>query len=279
MIQLFKSPLNYIGNKYKLLPQLLPLFPKDIDIFVDLFCGGLDVSLNTTAKKKYCNDIEPHLIEFLKYCQSCTDGNDVHKQVLQIQDEYGLSRTNREGYLALRHDYNENPSVIKFYALISCSFNNQMRFNSEGHFNVPFGRRNYNPALQKRLPAFVERLTDEYIFTNQDFTDFNFSKCNLTPSSFVYIDSPYLISTAWYTENSNWKHADDVRLMRVVDRLNDKGIKFGMSNVMRHKGTVNVDLERWAQRYTVYVMEKDYSNCFYNKTDKSETQEVFICNY
>lgn len=32
-----KSPLNYIGGKYKLLPQILPLFPKEISSFVDLF--------------------------------------------------------------------------------------------------------------------------------------------------------------------------------------------------------------------------------------------------
>ena len=32
-----KSPLNYIGNKYQILEQLLPLFPKDIDIFINAF--------------------------------------------------------------------------------------------------------------------------------------------------------------------------------------------------------------------------------------------------
>ena len=32
-----KSPLNYVGGKYKLLPQILPLFPKNIDTFIDLF--------------------------------------------------------------------------------------------------------------------------------------------------------------------------------------------------------------------------------------------------
>lgn len=26
----FKSPMNYIGNKYKLLEQIVPIFPKNI---------------------------------------------------------------------------------------------------------------------------------------------------------------------------------------------------------------------------------------------------------
>lgn len=35
-----KSPLNYTGGKYKLLPQILPLLPNNIDTFIDLFGGG-----------------------------------------------------------------------------------------------------------------------------------------------------------------------------------------------------------------------------------------------
>lgn len=35
-----KSPLNYTGGKYKLLPQLLELFPKQVNTFVDLFAEG-----------------------------------------------------------------------------------------------------------------------------------------------------------------------------------------------------------------------------------------------
>lgn len=37
---LIKSPLNYVGGKYKLLPQILPLFPDRIRTFYDVFGGG-----------------------------------------------------------------------------------------------------------------------------------------------------------------------------------------------------------------------------------------------
>lgn len=52
---MIKSPLNYIGGKYKLLPQILPLFPEQINTFVDLFAGGLDVSINVVnCLKSFC---------------------------------------------------------------------------------------------------------------------------------------------------------------------------------------------------------------------------------
>ena len=62
--EVIKSPLNFTGGKYKLLPQLLPLFPQDISTFVDLFCGGCNVAVNFSAKKIICNDIDSNLISF-----------------------------------------------------------------------------------------------------------------------------------------------------------------------------------------------------------------------
>jgi DNA adenine methylase len=47
-----KSPMNYIGNKYRILPQIQRWFPKDINTMVDIFSGGCDVIINTMANKK-----------------------------------------------------------------------------------------------------------------------------------------------------------------------------------------------------------------------------------
>ncbi|WP_276414568.1 DNA adenine methylase, partial [Lactococcus garvieae] len=43
-----KSALNYTGGKYRLLPQLFPLFPEanKFERFIDLFAGGGVVSVN-----------------------------------------------------------------------------------------------------------------------------------------------------------------------------------------------------------------------------------------
>ena len=64
-MQLTKSPLNYIGGKFKLLPQILPLFPENINTFVDLFAGGCNVSVNINANKIICNDTESHVIDLV----------------------------------------------------------------------------------------------------------------------------------------------------------------------------------------------------------------------
>ena len=61
-----KSPMNYTGGKYKLLPQILPLFPTEIDTFVDLFTGGGNIAVNVEAKKIIANDNETHIIDIPK---------------------------------------------------------------------------------------------------------------------------------------------------------------------------------------------------------------------
>ena len=57
MEKYIKSPLNYTGGKYKLLNQILPLFPEDINTFVDLFTGGCNVAINVNANRIIANDL------------------------------------------------------------------------------------------------------------------------------------------------------------------------------------------------------------------------------
>ena len=93
---MMKSPLNYIGGKYRLLPQILPLFPKQINTFVDLFAGGLDVSINVDARRIICNDINNYVISLFEYFKETSIDN-LTKQIQLVIEEYQLSKQNRDG--------------------------------------------------------------------------------------------------------------------------------------------------------------------------------------
>ena len=54
-----KSPLNYTGNKFRILSQIIEYFPKKIGTFVDLFCGGATVGFNIDAEKIILIDSNP----------------------------------------------------------------------------------------------------------------------------------------------------------------------------------------------------------------------------
>ena len=108
---MYKSPMNYLGNKYKLLEQILPLFPKDIDTFVDLFAGGLDVSLNTIAKEYIVNDSCVPVIDFYKRIQGLS-GTELDSIIKFFCNKYSLNKENESGYKQLRNIYNKTKEPL-----------------------------------------------------------------------------------------------------------------------------------------------------------------------
>lgn len=279
-----KSPLNYTGGKYKLLNDILPMFPSEIDIFVDLFVGGLNVGINVEAEKIICNDHNSYLIDLylrLKENDMDTTLNYIYSRI----DEFGLSKTNSTGYNLLRDEYNRTKNVLDLFVLTCFSFNHQIRFNNSHKFNTPFGkdRSSYNSRIENNLIKFIEQLKHKDIeFYNNDFTEIDLN--NLTDRSLVYCDPPYLISNASYNDGNrgfkNWTETEEKELLDLLDHLNDRNIKFALSNVFYHKGLENNLLIEWSKKYNVKYIDNNYSNCSYqfNKKD-SKTVEVLITNY
>ena len=294
-----KSCLNYTGGKYKLLPQIMPLFPEDINMFVDLFCGGCNVGINVNAKKIVCNDIENHVISLLNYFKN----NDLDNVINNIEKkiiEYGFSETSKNGYeyygtnssdgvanynkdkyIKLRNDYNNNQNNdLLFYLTVIFSFSNQIRFNKDNKFNMPVNKRDFNDNLKNNTINFINEIHNKNIFfTNNDFKELKIEK--LKEDDFVYCDPPYLITCASYNEQDGWNETKEKQLLKLLDSLNDNNIKFALSNVLENKGKRNEILIEWCKKYNVHYLNNSYSNCNYHAKDKSKnsTIEVLITNY
>lgn len=282
-----KSPLNYTGGKYKLLPQLLAIFPKEINTFVDLFAGGGNVAVNVNAKHIIYNDLMWQVPKMLKEFKSV--GIEVCLGRIDYYiEKYNLSKDNKEGYLKLREDYNNSFDLqlnkidpIMLYILICYSFNNQIRFNANQEYNMPFGknRSSFNPSLREKFEAFVKRLQEINIeFFSKDFRELKVD--GLAKEDFVYCDPPYLITVASYNENGGWGEQAERELLFKLDDIDRAGVRFGLSNVLQSKGKTNTILEEWANKYKIHYLEHNYSNCSYHKKDKSSKDvEVLITNY
>lgn len=274
-----KSPLNYVGGKYKILPQIIPLFPDNIETFVDLFGGGCNVGINVAVKRIIYNDIITQIVEMLNYFKS-NNLDYILDQIDTYINKYSLSQTNKEGYLELREHYNkENRSPIVLYTLICYAFNNQIRFNSKGEYNMPFGkdRSSFNPSLRAKFIDFVNELHNkDILFMNNDFKKLDISK--LKNGDFVYCDPPYLNTTATYNENGGWNKTEENALLEKLEELHSKNIKWALSNNI----SINTELESWAKihNFNIHYLNNTYSNCNYQKKDKqTKDLEVLVTNY
>ena len=284
MNKYIKSPLNYTGGKYKILDEIIPCFPKNIGTFVDLFGGGFNVGVNINAERIIYNDHNLFLAEMFELFRE--KGVNLVEKIHSRIKEYELSEQNADGYLILRNEYNKNKNILDLFILTCYSFNHQIRFNSKHEFNTPFGknRSSYNKTIEANLVDFINALQNKNIeFYSKDFMGVNILE-NLGSSDFVYSDPPYLISNASYNDGKrgfkNWGVKEEEQLLDLLDCLNNKGVKFALSNVLIHKGLENTELIKWSKKYNIKHIEKTYNNSNYQRKNKDkETQEVLICNY
>ena len=135
--------------------------------------------------------------------------------------------------------------------------------------------------MKANLIRFVQKVQSASAdFVSHDFTEFPID--GLQTDDFVYCDPPYLITTGSYNDGNrgfkNWTKESDKALYDLLDKLNEKKIRFALSNVFTHKGERNDVLIDWAKKYTVQHLQKDYSNSSYN-TNRSGSDEVLVTNY
>ena len=286
-ITYIKSPMNYVGNKYKLLKQLHIFFPKSINNLIDLFCGGTDVSINTQAKYKFANDINQNVINIYKAFQDKSI-----EEILEFIDkrikEFQLTRFNHEGYIKYRDLYNTNinyKTPLDLFVLSRFAFNNKISFNINQEFNASFGWNHSDFNLNQRANTRAMHAAIQTIqFSSKNFRDFDISIFT-NPNDFLYVDPPYLISNAIYNDgpkaiNTKWEPQDDIDLYTYLDEANKQGLKWALSNVISHKGKENEILIEWADKYNVYDIFSDYSKAVYNKTKTTDpTIEVLVTNY
>lgn len=272
--ELIKSPLNYTGGKYKLLPQILPYFPDNINTFYDLFTGGCNVGINVKANKIVCSDIDDKVINMINYLKNNTNSINELNDIIK---KYNLNKINKEGYLKLRKDYNSTRNIAMLLVLIFHSFNNQIRFNKKGEFNLPFGGRTLNDKLNSNLNNFINKIHNVNIeFENSNFKNFNI--CKLNSNDFVYCDPPYSLAFKEYNGLHFWSKNDDLYLYNMLDKINNQGGKFALSNIFECKGKTNIDLINWSKQYKVIHLDYNYKNCNYVRNNKKD-DEVLILNY
>lgn len=296
-LMVIKSPLNYPGNKSRIVKDIISYFPEGIINLYEPFVGSAVISINSNAENFFINDNSTQLIELLKYfhqsksfevlsdmdyiiqkyglTDSFRNGLDYYK----IEKNEGLSIYNKSAFLKLRADYNKEPRARELFALIIFGFNHYMRFNRSGMFNVPVGKVDFTLSLRNNTISTCNRMNKMNIyFSNEDYRDFikNGLK-KIEANDFYYLDPPYFITEAPY--NSNWDINNEIDLYKFLDYLNEKKVKFALSNVVESNGKKNEILIDWMSKYNVIYLNRNYLNSNYRKKNLSKAIEVLIKNY
>lgn len=296
----WRSPLFYVGDKYRLVPQILPAFPAKIRNFYEPFVGGGSMFLNVNAESYFLNDIDHNLINIHRLLFSHTGTSDIFftkaKAVIQ---KYKLSQSykrdiiatelkqqfpktyyaqfNKAGYAKLKNRFNneKNKDPLLLYLLLIYGFNRMLRFNRKGEFNLPVGNVDFNANVEKALHAYFERAHERQInFSAIDFRQF-IDGIRPAKSDFFYFDPPYLITASEY--NKIWNEENEHALLDLADTLDRQGVNFALSNVTCYNGAENGVLISWSKKYRVRDIQSNYIN--YHDNGTKRMREILVTNY
>lgn len=175
-----KPFLKWAGSKQRIAPKLNAIYDNHRDRrLVEPFCGGLGVALGLMPDRALLNDVNSDLIGFY--------------QTIQFSENFkaaSIPNTEQDYYLT-RDRFNQSKDVEQiywrsqdFYYLNLAGFNGLCRYNQQGDFNVPYGKR-------KKLSICEDFERYHKAFKSWDFCKGNYNYLKIDSDDFILVDPPY----------------------------------------------------------------------------------------
>lgn len=226
--------LKWVGGKRQLMSSIVELLPKNIkDLnYAEPFIGGGAVLFHLQPKNAIINDFNKELINVYEVIK-----NNLSELIADLKEH----DNNADYFYQIRsldrtdefHNLTPVQRASRVIYLNKTCFNGLYRVNNAGEFNAPFGRyKNPNIVNEPTLKAVSKYLNLNNIILKSG--DYAHALADVTENSFVYLDPPYHP----ISENSNftgyvqggWDIFDQARLRNTCNELNERGIKFLLSN-------------------------------------------------
>lgn len=261
-----KSPVNWVGNKFKYLGLCNNLvkgkkYSKVIDLFMG--SGNLIINIDCEANKYIGNDknkLVPKLYgEVVKHQYSLNELEIILNQFNRFskkEDYYVFRDYWNKKYLSDNFDKN---FVYETILLLKMCSNSMVRFNpTEGYFNQGFrglGNKTEFFANEMKnicvdgLNQLAEALKSrQYKFTNTDFLP-HVDKF-LEPDNLLILDPPYILRADMYDTDFSQKH--DIALLDIIQNTKSDFIYF---NYLYRDGKVNEQLNNLINTNNFNVIE------------------------
>jgi len=224
--------LKWAGGKRQLLPEIKKYIPQKINIYYEPFIGGGALLFDLQPKRAVINDVNTELINCYTIVRDSVDEliKDLHRHINDENYYYETRDLDRNAY------YNNLSTIERASRIIYLNktcFNGLFRVNSQGQFNVPFGKYK-NPNI---IDEIVLKADNIYLQSNKVMllnTDFEKAVAKAQKGDFIYFDPPYdpVSDTSSFTgySLSGFDKSEQIRLFRVFKELDSRGCKVLLSN-------------------------------------------------
>jgi len=273
--------LKWAGGKRQLLPEIVKYVPKRISkhTYYEPFIGGGALLFELQPPKAVINDSNKELINCYKVIKDSLDElmeelskNKYSNSETSYYEMRDLDRSTKK-YASL----SEVEKAARIIYLNKTCYNGLFRVNSQGQFNVPFGRYKNPNFLDDAVLIAVNKYlnSNDITLLNQDFAE---AVKDANTGDFVYLDPPYdpVSQTASFTgyDVNGFNRDEQERLKEEFDALHKKGCKVMLSNSCTD---FIMDLYKDYQDTIIKVRATRSINS--NALKRGRVDEVLVLNY
>lgn len=273
--ELVMPVVKWVGGKRQLLPAIEKYIPSHFSTYYEPFIGGGAVLFHLQPKKAVVNDINNELINLYQVIKDNVDEliEDLKEHKNEADYFYKIRELDRDADKYKRLNPVERASRIHY--LNKTCYNGLFRVNSQGQFNTPFGRYK-SPNIVNEVTL---RAVSKY-FNKANITfkcgDFEEAVKGARKGSFIYFDPPYdpVSDTSSFTgyDKGGFDREEQIRLKKLCDRFDKRGIKFLLSN-----SETDFILDLYKDYKIEIVHAKRSINSKGHK--RGEVNEVLVMNY
>jgi DNA adenine methylase len=228
---------KWAGGKSKLLTELLPRIPTEVRTYAEPFAGGaaLFFALASDGSRKIGRAVLCDQNEELIACYRAVKADPA--KVIRALEDY---RYDEDLFYEVRDKstagMTDTERAARFIFLNKTCFNGLWRVNSQGKFNVPFGRYDNPKIIDEDGLALASKAL---ALAELRLGDFSEATKGLGGGDFVYFDPPYdpASETSDFTAyaRGGFSMTDQQRLADEMRRLRGAGVMVMLSNADTRK--------------------------------------------
>ena len=226
--------LKWAGGKRQLLSEITALFPISYEAYHEPFVGGGAVFFDQDPNDGTINDLNTRLTTFYEIVRDQPDALIDENKTHEHTEEYYYNARSEFNALfsqsTLTRDERVREASLLLYLNRTC-FNGLYRENSDGEFNVSFGRYSNPDWVQEQRIRKASRVLQDTVVFN---TDFSYVVDEASTGDLVYFDPPYepVSKTADFNsyQAGGFDREDQRRLRDVVIELTEMDVSVILSN-------------------------------------------------
>lgn len=201
---MFQPVIKWSGSKRGQAKEILTYFPREIDTYLEPFCGGASmlralIESDIKVNSYICSDVNQDLINLWNVIKNNPETvcEAYEMRWHELNDEDDDKQRKKRYFEEVRELYNTEHSPYDFFFILRTTVNGMPRYNRKGEFNNAY-HITRNGILPEKIKPIIIEWSEILKKNNVSFVQSDFKDISTTDKVFMYLDPPYAGTKGMY---------------------------------------------------------------------------------